>query len=174
MKNSINLLQELNSKLDPMTIDIISRTTDVITRERKVTAINFIKAFCLITFYNVCSLRIIATTLGTIANVTISKQALSKRITPEFVNFFREVLFSLITKLSTFKKEAEKGVFSVFNRVLLQDSTNISLPKRLAKFYPGSQNQSKKPTATLKMQATYDAKSENFVTFLLSPFTRND
>ena len=69
MKNSINLLQELNSKLDPMTIDIISRTTDVITRERKVTAINFIKAFCLITFYNVCSLRIIATTLGTIANL---------------------------------------------------------------------------------------------------------
>lgn len=174
MEKEERILQKINTKLDLMTVESIAREVGFITRERKIQAANFVKAFCLMTFYTVCSLSICATALGFVANYTISKQALSKRLTPKCIDFFRKVLFSLIGQLSTFKKEASKGLFSYFKKVLLQDSTNISLPKKLVEHFPGSKNQSKKPTAIMKIQSIYNLLSETFVSFKLTPYTHND
>lgn len=174
MKKEERFLQKLNTKLDPMAIENLAREVGFITRSRKIQAVDFIKAFCLMTFYTVCSLNIFATTLGFVANYTISKQAVAKRLTPKCVDFLRKVLFLLLLKLSTFKQETSKGVFTYFKRVLLQDSTNISLPKKLADHFPGSKNQSNKSTAIMKIQTIYDLLSEAFISFKLTPYTCND
>jgi hypothetical protein len=48
------------------------------------------------------------------------------------------------------------------------------LSPRLAKAFPGSSNQSGKRHAALKIQATYELKTETFLHFEPGPFTRND
>lgn len=167
-------MQKLNAKLDLKEIENNARKVGFIIRTRKIQAVDFVKTFCLMTFYKACSLRVCAEAFGFISNSLISKQGLSKRLTVECIEFFRTLLFVLIVQQSTFKKVASKGMFSHFGRVLLQDSTNISLPKKLAALFPGSKNQSNKPTAIMKIQSIYNLLSEKFVSFKVTPYTYND
>ncbi len=66
------------------------------------------------------------------------------------------------------------GVLSSFKRVLVQDSTTIRLPSRLAAVYPGSANHTESKISIMRIQAVLDIISETFVDFSLSGFTRND
>lgn len=174
MKDEERKLEKLNIKLNSLSIENKARKEGFIIRNRKIQAIDFIKTFCLMTFYSVCSLNVCAEAMGFVANYTISKQALSKRLTAKSVKFFREVLYLIIAQQSTFRESLSKGMFNHFTRVLLQDSTNIALPKKLAKDFPGSKNQSNKSTANMKIQTIYDFLSESFISFRLTPFTCND
>jgi hypothetical protein len=174
MKEEERKLQKLNAKLEPIAIENNARKVGFIIRKRKIQAVDFVKTFCLMTFYKACSLSICAQAFGIISNSLISKQGLSKRLTVECVEFFRTLLFMLIAQQSTFKEASLKGMFSHFARVLLQDSTNFSLPKKLAGLFPGSKNQSNKSTAILKIQCIYNLLSEAFVSFKLTPYTCND
>lgn len=64
--------------------------------------------------------------------------------------------------------------FKSFGRVILQDSTIIGLPARMAKHFPGAANQTGKPIAGMRIQAFFDLLSESCLGFSISPFTRND
>jgi hypothetical protein len=167
-------LEKLNTSLDGVIIENKARKIGFVVRHGKIQPVDFIKAFCLMTFYRVCSLRICATALGLLSNHVISKQGLSKRLTPKCVEFFRNILFLFLAKQSNFKEASSNGQFKFFSRVLLQDSTNLSLPKKLAEYFPGSKNQNNKSIATMKIQSIYDALSESFISFKLTPYTCND
>lgn len=131
MKKEERILQKLNTKLDPMAIENLAREVGFITRSRKIQAVDFIKVFCLMTFYTVCSLNIFATTLGFVANYTICKQAVAKRLTPKCVDFLRKVLFLLLFKLSTFKQETSKGVFTYLKECYCQIVQTFPYQKNL-------------------------------------------
>jgi len=167
-------LEKINGKLASRVIENTARQVGFIMRERKIQAVNFIKTFCLITFYKACSLSICAEAFGFISKNLISKQGISKRLTVECVEFFRTLLFVIIAEQSTFKEASSKGMFSHFTRVLLEDSTNISLPEKLAGIFPGSKNQSNKPNAIMKLQSIYNLLSEKFISFKLTPYTYNE
>jgi len=104
----------------------------------------------------------------------LSKQALSKRINEAWVLLFREILGCTIAKAALSKEAKDKGIFAHFKRVLVTDSTKLGLPKKLASFFPGACNQSRKQTAMISLQATIDLLTETFVDFLVAPFTYND
>jgi hypothetical protein len=93
---------------------------------------------------------------------------------PAVIDFVREALLSSVSATSRLKEEIGKGVLAFFPRVLLQDSTNLSLPPKLAPYFPGSKNQSGKTSASVKLQAIYNALTETFVSFQLTPFGCND
>ena len=57
---------------------------------------------------------------------------------------------------------------------MLQDSTNLSLPQKLKVFFPGARNQSGKTSASVRLQTTYNALTETFVSFWLTAFGCND
>jgi hypothetical protein len=61
-----------------------------------------------------------------------------------------------------------------FGRVLIQDSTTLSVDRRLAKIFPGSSNQRGAQGGLLRIQAVYNLLSQQFVSFRLSGFNRND
>jgi len=65
-------------------------------------------------------------------------------------------------------------VFSGFNRVLVQDSTSLAKPNKLAAHFPGPGNQTQKQNAMIRVQAVLDLLSETYVDFDITPFTRND
>jgi hypothetical protein len=67
-----------------------------------------------------------------------------------------------------------ESALSPFKRILIQDSTTLSLPTKLASLFPGSANQRSRHQAALKIQATLDLVRNAWTQFRITPFTCND
>lgn len=137
---------------------------------RKVTALTWCLSLCLASSHKAPSLRVAAHFMGIISLLSVSKQALHKRLRKGGAQLMEKALEAAIAAKSHCSKAASLGSF---NRVLIQDSTSNLLPKALEKDYPGSKNHCGS-SAIMKIQAIYDMVSNQFVEFALSPFTRND
>jgi len=87
---------------------------------------------------------------------------------------FKKNLFQLIQTPLSRNQIIPAALFHCFNRILIQDSTTIKLPRGLTAVYPGSINQTGKQAATLRIQACIDIKTSSFKYFDLTPYTRND
>lgn len=153
----------------------MARKTDFIKRSpRKIRPEQLLQALAVASFQPRCSFRAIAVLVSFISGQLVSKQAIAKRLQWQCVHFVRSAVFALISNLSEGNALRQRGVFSFFRRVLIEDSTNVRLPEHLAADFPGAANQRKKKQAILKIQATYDLLSETFAHFSLSGFTRTD
>jgi hypothetical protein len=154
--------------------EALARQAGAVQRRRKIKPTSLLWAFCLLTLHGSCSLSMAAIFTGILSGCVLSKQALSKRINDAWVLLFSKTLFCTVARTALQKEMKANGIFSLFNRVLVTDSTKLSLPKKLASFFPGSRNQSQKQNAMISLQATLDLLSETFVDFLVAPFTYND
>lgn len=164
----------LETSLHNETLAGLARHTGFLKRTRKITPHAFLQACYVIVNAPLVSLRIWALILGAFIGDTITKQAIAKRFNRSCVRFLRLSLFGALKTTSHLQSGIETGRFAAFARVLLQDSTSLSLPQRLAAIFPGSGNQHTATTATLKLQVVYDALGEQFVEFQMTPFIRND
>jgi len=122
------------------------------------------------------SLTNLAIKISLLNDCTLSKQAVFKRINESLIVFLQSILSFAIIRNSNVKREPsfDNSLFSNFKRVILQDSTNIKLNKKLAQDFPGNRNKSGKVNAILKIQAVIDILTEQFCHFDISPFTKND
>lgn len=168
------MLHRIEDSLSQETIETLARKSGFLKRTRKLTAHVFLHACCLMAISPNGSLRNWAIVIGGLIRDTISKQAIAKRLQHSAIRFLRQTLFAAVKTTSRLQPLIDSGAFQHFQRVLLEDSTSFRLPKRLASIFPGSGNQHQTTTATLKIQTTYDALSERFVHFFLTPFTRTD
>ena len=152
--------------LDPEEIGKIAlRSGFMKRRPRKIEPRTFLQALVAMTLSPGFSMRAFAIILGLLSHNVVSKVAVFLRMKPKVIDFVREALFNSVSAMSRLKEEIGHGVFASFRRVLLQDSTNLSLPQKLANFFPGAKNQSGKTTASVKLQTTYNALTETFVSF---------
>jgi hypothetical protein len=143
-------------------------------RPRKIEPSAFLQALVLMSLGPVFSMRTLAIRLGILTHNVISKVAVFLRMKSTVVDFVREALFNIVWATSRLKEEIGKGVFDSFRRVLLQDSTNLALPSKLAAYFPGASNQSGKTSASVKLQIIYNALTETFVSFVLTAYGCND
>jgi len=104
---------------------------------------------------------------------TLSKQAVAKRFSPAAVAFLKETLNTLVSALCL-KPLARPRFLRSFPRVLIQDSTCVALPQKLATEFPGSFSHRHGRSATLKIQAVYDLIAQSCVSFLVGSFSQND
>jgi len=161
--------------LDPEEIGRIAlRSGFMKRRPRKIDPVTFLQALVFMTFSPVFSMRAFAVHLGLLSHNVVSKVAVFLRMNPTVIDFVREALFNSVSATSRLKKEIGKGFFASFHRVLLQDSTNLALPPKLATYFPGAKNQSGKTSASVRLQTTYNALTETFVSFQLTPYGCND
>jgi hypothetical protein len=108
--------------------------------------------------------------LGSVKHILISKQAIDKRITEHFVQFLEHILAWTIAHTM----KVPSVLPSIFERIIVQDSSTIRLPGHLAKDFPGSKNQKGTTYAMMKIQTMYDLCTEQFCHFRLTPYTTND
>jgi len=155
--------------------EIAEQTRFTRRRARKLSPTVFLTSCLSVSAISSASLLTAAFIAGVISKTKVSKTAIFKRMKTAGVAFLKAILTATLTAMvregensSTLNKNMMR-----FGRVLVQDSTNISLPSRLSDAYPGSRNQ-KKRSASMKIQAVFDLKNDRYVSFELTPYTEND
>jgi len=165
----------LDQKLRELNCRQLAKQTGFQRRKpRKITPKGFLRALCLSTLAGRLSMEHLALMIGCLAQQTVSKQAIAKRLTAAATGFVQQALYTTLSNTADWKRVARKGYFSSFGRVILNDSTCLSLPAPLAKAYPGNGNVTGKSLAVLKIQTFYDLLQDRILTLSLSGFTRND
>lgn len=150
----------------------LARRTGFVRRQpRKLELRGFLLSCMVMALQRCCSLRQQAILAGLSSGSTISKQGLHQRLTDRARKFLQACLAAAIG--SHLPRPAKTSSAS-FGRILVQDSTCLSLPAHLATRFPGPSNQSGKPQAGLRIQCVYELLTERFISFALSAFTRND
>jgi len=135
-------------------------------RPRKLQPLAFLQVCCLLALQTQVSLRAWACLWGLLTGQTLSKQALAKRCHAGAVAFLRRVLEALLPRLLLAPAEVPASLRH-FRRVIIQDSTALALPAKLAACFPGPRNQRQQASASLKVQAFYDLLSPA-LSFLLA------
>ena len=115
-----------------------------------------------------------AAMLGVLGGTRLAKQSLWGRINAGAVEFIQQILGATIAERVQAGRRAVPEALQAFKRLLVQDSTTLKLTARLAAIFPGSSNQCGSKNGQLKIQAVYELRTQRFVSFGLSGFTRND
>ena len=165
------IIDTLNTLFTEHNIVALAVKHGIVQRKpRKIDPHNFLLALFLTVMQQATSLRKIALMLGSMKNILISKQAIDKRINERFVQFLEPVLAGILAH----KIKVPSPLSSLFNRIIVQDSSSVRLPDSLAKEFSGSKNGKGKTYAILKIQTMYDLLKEQFCHFRFTPFTTND
>ena len=141
---------------------------------KKLTPLLFVQAAILLVGQSLVSLNRWAVLLGVLSCSRLSKQSIWERITSSAVCFLQHVLGLVLAERVTQRCRLSCAALHSFGRVLIHDSTTLKLAARLAAHFPGSRNQRGAKHGQLKIQATYELLSQQFLTFGLSGFNRND
>ena len=113
----------------------------------------------------------IAIEIDNCENETVSKQAVSGKMTKDFDLFLLKLIQDILTKIYDSNKNT--GIQKEFPRVLVQDSTIVKLPLRLFEEMSGVANKTTQ-VANARMQVVYDLVSEQFLKFEIEPYSKND
>jgi len=175
MLHSLLLLpRDLPGKIDSLPCDQLARNVGFLRRNcGKMTPAGFLKTACLFGLDSSASLSAFAKLWALLHGDTLSKQAVAKRCSAASVAFLESVLRVVIDSV-LHPSSRSAPLPSAFRRLLVQDSTTLSLPVRLAHVFPGPSNQSSAKQSSLKIQATLDLLCNRWVRFKITPYTCND
>jgi len=152
-------------------LERISRECGFVRRSSsKITPWSFLLSCLLAVSSSSPSLRCQALFLGLFGACTVSKQALHERLGDQRALSF---LSSLLAQLLASKINVPSSLCLSFSRILIQDSTCLTLLDRHKERFPGPSNGLGR-SAGLRIQCLFDLLTEHFVHFSISPYTRND
>ena len=143
-------------------------------KAKKIQPKKLLQSLCATALNSQISLNILANKISLLNGEKVSKQALGKRFNDQCLDFINHALFVAINNVAQTNSLVNNGGFAAFKRVLIQDSTILKLPDKLVDEFPGSNNQTGKKKAGIRLQTVYDLLHERFVYFDPAPFCRND
>lgn len=164
----------LDQHLASIPTDSLARDHGWLQRaSRKISPHHWVLGACYLAIGSEASLSHFSWILSLLGGSVLSKQAVRKRLLHRGSTLLEQALLFLLKR--QFQPAWIPDLTPMgFGRVLLQDSTLVSLHPRLANVFPGPQNQHSGPTAQLRIQAVFDLLSGRYLHFGCSGFTRND
>ena len=118
------------------------------------------------------SLRTAAFLSELIGSISITRQALHKRVNKKAVSFFEMALALAISHRSGSGRHFEKLKFG-FNRIIVADSTTITLPDHLIDVFKGGKN-AYCEKAGMKIDAAFDLVNKRFMRFDIHESSKAD
>lgn len=152
-------------------LNTIAKDNNFKKRKRILDAFDFLFAVLVNANKEIISYNTMASTLALQKDKAVSKQALHKAMNKVcFFNFINEVLDKLLAR-----KLGISGIGSRFGfkRIIIQDSTVIKLPGRLASLYSGVKNGFVQ-VVNAHIQYAFDVLTSHCVFFDLNPYAIND
>jgi len=173
MESMPGKLKHTLAAIERMDLEAIGQQTGFARRSaRKLRTKIFVQAWLGLAVTGALTLTEIIGGMRLLGHAAYSKQALAKRLRHNAESFFSAILLELLVVQTS--PPTLRGYFQSFHRVLIQDSTTVSLPDRYAVAFPASGNQSLRRLAQLKIQFILDLAGNRLCQFSLSGFTRND
>jgi hypothetical protein len=167
-------LEPLTAQITVGRFDPLARATGFLRRRpKKVTPAGFLLTACLFALQTHGSLAGFARLWAFLHRQTLSKQAVHRRCTNAAVDFLQAVLQRVLASLVQ-PACLPSPLRGAFKRILLHDSTCLSLPLKLIALFPAGTNQHHRPQAGLRLQATLDLLKNQWVAFRFHPQTVND
>jgi len=152
----------------------LARQSGLIRRSpRKIHPLAFLQTSCLLALQPAVSLSAWAGLWSFFHGQPLSKQAVAKRFRRPAVSFLQNTLQTLVSQCCLAPLPRPPWLAN-FARVLIQDSTCVALPQKLAEQFPGPFSHSHGRSATLKIQAVYDLLTQSCLQFNLGSFSQND
>lgn len=152
-------------------LNTLAKDNNFKKRKRILDAFDFLFALLVNASKETVSYNTMASTLALQKDKAVSKQALHQAMSNVFfLNFINQIFDQLMTK-----KLGVSSISSQFNfqRIIIQDSTVIKLPARLASIYSGVKN-GYVQVVNARIQYAFDALSNYSVFFELNPYKIND
>ena len=155
----------------PEVLNTLAKDNNFKKRKRILDAFDFLFALLLNANKDIISYNTMASTLALQKDKSVSKQALHQAMSNVFfLNFINQIFEQLMTK--------KLGISSIisqfgFQRIIIQDSTVIKLPGRLASLYSGVKN-GYVQVVIARIQYAFDALTNYSVFFELNPYKIND
>jgi hypothetical protein len=170
-----NCCTQFESALEPLDLEGLALETGFQRRKpKKLTPLIFLQSCCLLLVNTKVSFRNWAILIGSLINNTYSKQSLFERMTDRAAKFVQKVVLSLVGRLSPGRERVLPEALKIFKRIIINDSTILTLPESLMRFFPGARNQHGSLGGMLRVQGFYDIKEGRFIHFSHSAFTSND
>lgn len=167
----------LIQKLYKLDINNIAKQHSAYSRHRKINPVDLLVSFFIVNLKGQYSLSNWASQLGLQLQLSVSKQAIWKRLTQHQTNYLSAVLTLLIhDDLSRLSKKISFNyhpLFHSFKRVLVHDSTTIQLPDHLRDFFKGNSCRGERKSLA-KIQAIINLKDHLYTHIEVSDFSTND
>lgn len=164
--------QKFEQFFDKKRLERLGKKSGFVQRiSTKITPFAFVAAFIDCCTKRTHSFSGWAAAIGAITGKTLSKQALHERMNASAVQLAKEAFSQVLaTKL---KAVAATGLCLKFKRVLLQDSTTLSLPDSLAAHFPGSVSLGVQK-AVARLQCVLNLRNMQWLNLELKAYTDND
>ena len=159
--------------ISEMKLATLSRQIGFIKRTRKVDSLDILYSLSMESIKGIASCNDIAAAIAQGNGVSVSRQAIWKKVTETCLCYFKLVLELVILGKANTLIEQEKISQCRFARVLVQDSTLIRLPQRLFELFSGISNKSA-TVCNARIQGIYDLISGKFISFSINPYSKND
>lgn len=165
------LMDKLNISCDKLVE--MACETGFIKRRRRIDPLDFLSAVCGESSIGIASYNDLAAHIEGDKNLSVSRQAIWKKVKSPCEEFIKGVLAVAITnKIGNERITLWKST-GVYKRILVEDSTLIRLPIRLFPDFSGVGNGQSR-VCNARIQCVYDLLSEQFVSFSIDSYTKND
>lgn len=156
--DSVTQIEEQMGRILGARADELARESGFVQRERQVSGSSFVQGLVFGWLHRPdARMEQLAQALGR-AGTQISASGLSQRFTKEAVNLL-EAIFHEMVQLAVQVQAPERSLLSRFSAVIVEDSTQISLPDALGERWCGCGNGKKKKQAGLKLHVQWDLLS---------------
>jgi len=151
----------------------IALGTGFVKRKRLIDPLDFLSALCLRSAMGITSYNDIAAHIDADSGLSVSRQAIWKKVKGPCEEFLKKILAIVIT--NKISKDVIKTIKSgtSYKRILVEDSTITRLPLRLFSDFSGVANGQSK-VCNARVQCVYDLLSGQFVSFSIDPYSKND
>lgn len=133
----------------------------------------FLAVFCLKSQVDSPSYNDLAAKIEAIYGISMSKQALWKRVNDPCVLFFQAILAKMIKHKFSQQQIDAVSKTNNYKRILIQDSTIIKIPKKLLEIFSGVSN-GHSTTCNIRIQGVYELISGRFIDFSIDSYSKND